>query len=117
MFESPKLLLAARWNRRDVRTRGGEGNQVSLQTSKELEGIMERASKLNGMRNIVKAVYMPEASVGTCRNIGKCGQVNVDLANGLCVFCWDRGPYLPQNRRNTSSTHQTSTSHSYASSS
>ena len=51
---------------------------------------MERPSKWNGLRNIEEAVYMPEASVGTCTNVGNCGQVDIDLANGLCVFCWDK---------------------------
>ena len=51
---------------------------------------MERASKWNGMSNIGEAVHMPEASVGTCTNVGNCGQVDIDLANGLCIFCWDK---------------------------
>ena len=42
-------------------------------------------------RNIGEAVYLPEASVGTCKNVRNCRQFNVDLANGHCVLCWDRG--------------------------
>ena len=74
---------------------------------------MEGVSERNGMGNIMRAVYMPEASFGSCVNVGKCGQVDVDLANGLCVFCWDRGSSLPHDRLNTLSPYQTSTSHSY----
>lgn len=74
---------------------------------------MEMGSERDGSGKIMRAVYMPEVSFGTCMNVGKCGQVDVDLANGLCVFCWDRSPSLAHNRLNTLSPHQTSTSHSY----
>ena len=33
---------------------------------------------------------MPEESIGKCRNFNKCFQNNVELANGLCVRCWDK---------------------------
>jgi len=53
---------------------------------------MEHNSKWNkGSSSIGEAVYMPEVSVGTCKNVKNCRQFNVDLANGHCVFCWDRG--------------------------
>ena len=48
-------------------------------------------NKWNQPNRIGEAVYFPEASIGTCRNARNCKQVNVDLANGHCVSCWDRG--------------------------
>jgi len=35
-------------------------------------------------------VNLPVASVGVCRNARRCKQYCADLANGLCVICWDR---------------------------
>jgi hypothetical protein len=52
---------------------------------------MERDSKWNQLINIGEAVYLPKATIGTCINVRNCGQFNVDLANGHCVLCWDRG--------------------------
>jgi hypothetical protein len=36
-------------------------------------------------------VILPEATIGHCRNSRQCKQFNVELANGYCVKCWDRG--------------------------
>jgi len=54
---------------------------------------VERNSKWNkGSNSIGEAVYLPNVSIGTCRNARNCGQFfNVDLANGQCVSCWDSG--------------------------
>jgi len=37
------------------------------------------------------AVVMPESTTGHCRNYIKCKQFNVELANGYCIICWDKG--------------------------
>ena len=42
-------------------------------------------------KNLGEPVYLPEASIGECSNSRNCRQFNVDLANGHCVLCWDRG--------------------------
>ena len=34
-------------------------------------------------------VHMPVVTIGHCKNVRSCKQWNVDLANGLCVRCWD----------------------------
>jgi hypothetical protein len=36
-------------------------------------------------------VRKPNGSFGECRNYRICRRVRVDLANGYCVRCWDRG--------------------------
>tara|TARA_Y100000310_G_scaffold29431_1_gene27912 strand:+ start:2457 stop:2621 length:165 start_codon:yes stop_codon:yes gene_type:complete len=38
-----------------------------------------------------EAVQMPVATVGECRLSATCHQYDVDLADGLCVWHWDRG--------------------------
>ena len=35
-------------------------------------------------------VEMPVASIGECRRSVHCGQYLVDLADGLCLWHWDR---------------------------
>ena len=36
-------------------------------------------------------VELPSQSFGSCFNNRKCGNINVDLADGFCVKCWDVG--------------------------
>jgi len=36
-------------------------------------------------------VILPIASIGACHNVTLCMEWNVDLADGWCVKCWDRG--------------------------
>ena len=35
-------------------------------------------------------VLLPPESFGACNNWRKCGNVVVQLGNGLCVDCWDK---------------------------
>ena len=35
-------------------------------------------------------VALPISSVGTCMRSYKCGNVDVELGNGLCMKCWDK---------------------------
>ena len=41
-----------------------------------------------------RVVLMPVASIGTCRNALRpnhmCESFSAELANGLCLPCWDR---------------------------
>ena len=34
---------------------------------------------------------VPEHTVGVCKRYKRFQQFNVDLGNGYCVKCWDRG--------------------------
>ena len=36
-------------------------------------------------------VELPSQSIGSCFNSRKCGNIDVDLADGYCVKCWDVG--------------------------
>lgn len=38
-----------------------------------------------------KTAYIPENTFGECTNVRNCKSFNVDLADGLCVTCWDKG--------------------------
>lgn len=51
--------------------------------------MMEKNIKWN--RDTFENVRLPEATEGHCRNYIKCQQFNVQLANGYCVECWDKG--------------------------
>ena len=42
-------------------------------------------------QDIFEAVLLPEATIGHCKNHVKCRQFNIDLANGYCTLCWDKG--------------------------
>ena len=33
----------------------------------------------------------PGYTIGECKRSRTCAQFNVDLGNGFCVECWDRG--------------------------
>jgi len=37
------------------------------------------------------AVVLPKESFGDCSRSHKCGNVGVELGNGICMSCWDRG--------------------------
>lgn len=39
----------------------------------------------------LKEVFPDTISVGNCVNIRNCKSTNVDLADGWCVKCWDKG--------------------------
>tara|TARA_Y100000310_G_scaffold162787_1_gene162734 strand:+ start:879 stop:1187 length:309 start_codon:yes stop_codon:yes gene_type:complete len=41
-------------------------------------------------RSFILIEDLPEESIGKCINHHKCFQDNVELANGLCVGCWDK---------------------------
>lgn len=41
--------------------------------------------------DLIKEVFLPNATFGHCRNYNKCRNFNVELANGYCITCWDRG--------------------------
>jgi len=38
----------------------------------------------------IKYVNLPIVSFGKCEYWYRCGNVAVELGNGLCVACWDR---------------------------
>ena len=42
-------------------------------------------------KDSIPEVRLPVATMGHCRNYGKCRQFNVELANGYCITCWDKG--------------------------
>ena len=33
---------------------------------------------------------MPVADIGVCRSVKLCDEWNTELADGYCVYCWDR---------------------------
>ena len=36
-------------------------------------------------------IPQPEHTVGVCKRWERCKQFNIDLGNGYCVQCWDKG--------------------------
>jgi len=52
---------------------------------------LDQSERNRWNQDIFEAVLMPEATVGHCRNHVRCRQFNVDLANGYCTLCWDKG--------------------------
>ena len=45
-----------------------------------------------GRKEGYKARKMHEVSYGKCINFKKCGNID-DLADGLCLICWDKTSY------------------------
>ena len=41
--------------------------------------------------HLLQEAELPHASFGTCFYAAKCGSWDVDLGNGLCGKCWDKG--------------------------
>ena len=65
----------------------------------------KRKSKTKPKREDTKQVTMPTVSQGRCANALRkshmCGNLDVELANGLCLTCWDKStdaspPYSPE---------------------
>jgi hypothetical protein len=56
---------------------------------------MKAKAKREGLpRQDTKQIVMPTVSQGTCRNALRknylCQNFDTELANGLCVECWDK---------------------------
>ena len=39
----------------------------------------------------IDTVRMPKETTGCCKNYRKCKSFTVELANGYCMECWDKG--------------------------
>ena len=39
----------------------------------------------------VKRLNMPSEKLGSCKNAARCGNYMVNLGNGYCITCWDKG--------------------------
>ena len=50
----------------------------------------------------IEEVYLPDESVGHCKNVKNCKAWAVLLADGYCVDCWDKGVNVRAGRRNSS---------------
>ena len=50
---------------------------------------INRSVKWN--RKIDEHVRLPQSTVGLCKNYGKCRSFDIELGNGYCVSCWDKG--------------------------
>ncbi len=40
---------------------------------------------------LIPKIALPDSSIGDCKNWSSCGQRQVELGNGYCVSCYDRG--------------------------
>ena len=47
--------------------------------------------------NNYEEIKFPVVSFGACKNIRNCKAYDVDLADGWCVNCWDKGPDAKKN--------------------
>ena len=50
--------------------------------------------RLDSMSYRIAGGPMPGVSYGVCKNAKNCGHWRVDLGDGYCVQCWDRGTDL-----------------------
>jgi len=46
---------------------------------------------MHGILEKLEKVRPPNISFGDCRNSTRCSQKRVNLGNGYCIICWDKG--------------------------